>query len=277
MTASHPISATNPTAPLDEPQLRPAGVACRASMNTCPRTSGQLSDRACPGSPGRGARFVAARVGEDGSGRRRGREVISRTVDLHEQRVEELLDRLELLAALWNGTVQTQAPTQPNTTSIPGRRNEAASPRANAPLGLDGVSERIAVGVLAHEAGVDDVRGLCRERRDPARRADRCSLDVRVIAHGRHHPRSGAAGTDSVRQRARAMSVRIAFASSTVVGPRSATPHRWRAGERRRPPETGDQTWSRKRRTSAGEVSSTTSRWGWRAMAASRRGRLSTG
>jgi hypothetical protein len=44
------------------------------------------------------------------------------------------------------------------------RRNEAAPPRAiYAHLGLDGVSEGIAVGVLAHEARVDDVRGLCGE------------------------------------------------------------------------------------------------------------------
>ena len=58
-------------------------------------------------------------------------------------------------------------------------------------LRLDGVSEGIAVGVLADEARVDDVRGLCGESRDAARRADRCSLDVGVVAlaHARHHPR----------------------------------------------------------------------------------------
>jgi hypothetical protein len=51
---------------------------------------------------------------------------------------------------------------------------------------LDGVSEGIAVGVLAHEARVDDVRGLGGESCDAARRADWCSLDVSVVAliHG---------------------------------------------------------------------------------------------
>jgi hypothetical protein len=77
-------------------------------------------------------------------------------------------------------------------TLPPERWNEAAPPRAiYAHLGLDGVSEGIAVGVLAHEARVDDVRGFCGESRDAARRADRCSPDVGVIAlaHARHHPR----------------------------------------------------------------------------------------
>jgi hypothetical protein len=69
-----------------------------------------------------------------------------------------------------------------------------ATSRHCAHLGLDGVSESIAVGVLAHEAGVDDVQGLCGKSRDAARRADRCSLDLGVIAlgHARHHPRSSA-------------------------------------------------------------------------------------
>ena len=59
----------------------------------------------------------------------------------------------------------------------------AASPRAiYAHLRLDGVSDGIAVGVLAHEARVDDVRGFRGESRDAARRADRCSPDVGVIA-----------------------------------------------------------------------------------------------
>src|SRR4029453_2815802 len=76
--------------------------------------------------------------------------------------------------------------------TAPERRNEAASPPAiYTQLGLDSVSEGIAVGVFAHEARVDDVGGLSGESRDAARRTDRCSPDVGVfaLAHARHHPR----------------------------------------------------------------------------------------
>lgn len=57
-------------------------------------------------------------------------------------------------------------------------------------LGLDGVSEGIAVGVLTYEGRVDDVRGVCGESCDAARRADRCSPVVGIVAlvHARHHP-----------------------------------------------------------------------------------------
>ena len=83
------------------------------------------------------------------------------------------------------------------------RRTEAASARAiYAHLGFDGVSEGIAVGVLAHKARVDDVRGLCGKSCYAARRADRCSPDVRVIAlaHARHHPRRSAPSVDLPRR-----------------------------------------------------------------------------
>lgn len=94
-------------------------------------------------------------------------------------------------------------PTHPH--HLPPERG--ASPRAiYAHLGLDGVSEGIAVGVLAHEARVDDVRGLCGKSRDAARRADRCSPDVGVIAlaHARRHPRRSAVSIDLPGRRASA-------------------------------------------------------------------------
>ncbi len=71
------------------------------------------------------------------------------------------------------------------------------------PLGLDGVSEGIAVGVLAHEARVDDVRGLCGESRDAARRTDRCSPDVGVfaLAHARHHRRRARSASTCLKER----------------------------------------------------------------------------
>lgn len=59
---------------------------------------------------------------------------------------------------------------------------------------FDDVSEGIGVGVLAREVRVDDVRRLCRQRREAARRADRCSADLGATAfrHARHHPRRSA-------------------------------------------------------------------------------------
>ena len=48
-------------------------------------------------------------------------------------------------------------------------------------LRVDRFSKGIAVGVLAYEARVDDVRSFCRESRDTARRADRCATDVSII------------------------------------------------------------------------------------------------
>jgi hypothetical protein len=85
------------------------------------------------------------------------------------------------------------------------RQEETAPARAVCTrLGLDGVSEGIAVRVLAHETRVDDVRGLCGESRDAAGRADRCSPDVGVmipLAHARHHARrserNGRHGSDA--------------------------------------------------------------------------------
>jgi len=115
---------------------------------------------------------------------------------------ERLSPRESRAAAAW--CPRTSGETRTGTTK---RRNEAASPRAiYAHLGLDGVSEGIAVGVLAHEARVDDVRGLCGESRDAARRADRCSPDVGVIAlaHARHHPRRSAVSIDLPGRRASA-------------------------------------------------------------------------
>ncbi len=99
-------------------------------------------------------------------------------------------------ARLERGPAASQnARRRPSARALTERRSEAASPRAiYAHLVLDGVSEGIAVRVLAHEARVDDVRGLCGESRDAARRADRCSPDVGVIAlaHARHHRRRSA-------------------------------------------------------------------------------------
>ncbi len=88
--------------------------------------------------------------------------------------------------------------------TVPERRNDVAPSRAiYTRLGLDGASEGIAVGVLAHEAGVDDVRGLCGESRDAARRADRRSPDVGIVAlaHAGHHPRRSAPSVDLPRTR----------------------------------------------------------------------------
>ena len=64
--------------------------------------------------------------------------------------------------------------------------------------GFDGVFEGIAVGVLAYETGVDDVRGLCGESRDAAGGTDRCAPDVGVIviSHGCHHHRRSGGGID---------------------------------------------------------------------------------
>lgn len=54
-------------------------------------------------------------------------------------------------------------------------------------------------GVI-HDPRVDDVRGLCEESLDPARRTDRCSLDVSdiALAHARHHPRRIAVSSASL-------------------------------------------------------------------------------
>ena len=90
------------------------------------------------------------------------------------------LGALGLIDVVLDGTLTTGAPDRGRVTSP-----------FHARSGLDGVSEGIAVGVLAHEGGVENVRGVSGERRDAARRADRCSFDVRVIAlvHEGDHPR----------------------------------------------------------------------------------------
>src|SRR5437764_13991217 len=66
------------------------------------------------------------------------------------------------------------------------------------PLLLDGFTEGIAVRVLTYESGVDDVRGLCRKSGHAARRANRCSPDVGVIAftHAHHHLSQGVPSRD---------------------------------------------------------------------------------
>ena len=89
----------------------------------------------------------------------------------------------------------SHGPTGRARPSLPERGRVTS--RISARRGLDGVSEGIAVGVLAHEARVDDVRGLSGESRDAARRADRCSPDVGVIALA-HAPDSPRRSTVSI-------------------------------------------------------------------------------
>ena len=120
-----------------------------------------------------------------------GRRIVIRTV---QRRQPEKLEAGPAIHPLGHAGRRTGAPIheQPD----PRCRIDAA--RHVGRLGLDGISEGIAVGVLAHKAGIDDVRCLCGESSHAARGADRCSPDFVVIAlaHGSHHRTRVATGVE---------------------------------------------------------------------------------